>query len=630
MPSYTNYANLYLPNKNDEIDVSTSLADNFQKIDDALEGIGAGAGGGGGTGATFINVKQYGALGNGVADDTAGIQAAINACNTAGGGIVYVPVGVYPLSATIEMKSNVFLTGEGIASRFIFPLGSSAFTFDGTFGTEINFASSVTLGGNSFTTTTAHGLAYGDLVLIKSQRNALSSADSGVDWCLGYGTPSVPNAYFAEFKNVQTVTSTTAFTTDSGTIYPNYSNNQTSDPNGRARATVFKLNPVRNARIEKISIQSSGTAFRMNRAYQCVVSDCDVTMVSNGSGGHMNQSFSCEINNVRIVYTSASAPPQIYSRNCMKITGSQECGFVGCKVDKGSQSADISFFNDDIISTHCYFRDNIITNATKTGITTHGGNFGTVITGNVVTNCLDSGIVVRGRQSLIANNRVQGTLGGTTSEGIVLYEGWARDCIIANNSISGFGDAIGTRDGADAGERFEYVGCTITGNSVSEYTVGVNLTRSTAGKQNGASGILISNNTFRNPKGAGAAIIVENYVNQYTIIGNHMYLDNTQSKGIDIQLDGGGGFIRNNVIYNSSSQGIVHAGYSDAIYTSAPELFLTDNMPIGFTTMYNVSTTIRVNRRAEASVAACEYYFTTAGSPKFLTNTGVVRNITFT
>lgn len=44
-----------------------------------------------------FNVKMYGAKGDGVADDTDAIQAAIDACCKAGGGTVFIPNGIYRL-----------------------------------------------------------------------------------------------------------------------------------------------------------------------------------------------------------------------------------------------------------------------------------------------------------------------------------------------------------------------------------------------------------------------------------------------------------------------------------------------------------------------------------------------------
>lgn len=63
-----------------------------------------------------ISVKDFGAVGDGVADDTAAIQAAITAVGATGGGTVFFPAGTYSLSAALSMSSlSVILEG---ASRF--------------------------------------------------------------------------------------------------------------------------------------------------------------------------------------------------------------------------------------------------------------------------------------------------------------------------------------------------------------------------------------------------------------------------------------------------------------------------------------------------------------------------------
>jgi polygalacturonase len=59
------------------------------------------------TEGTF-NVKEFGAVGDGKALDTAAISNAIRAANAAGGGKVVFPAGVY-LSGTFELLSNVTL-----------------------------------------------------------------------------------------------------------------------------------------------------------------------------------------------------------------------------------------------------------------------------------------------------------------------------------------------------------------------------------------------------------------------------------------------------------------------------------------------------------------------------------------
>lgn len=54
----------------------------------------------------YFNVRDYGAVGNGVADDASAIQAAINAANTAGGGTVVIPAGLYKIMSELEITGN--------------------------------------------------------------------------------------------------------------------------------------------------------------------------------------------------------------------------------------------------------------------------------------------------------------------------------------------------------------------------------------------------------------------------------------------------------------------------------------------------------------------------------------------
>jgi hypothetical protein len=58
-----------------------------------------------------VSVKDFGAVGDGVADDTAAIQAAIDAVQAAGGGEVFVPKGTYNLSAALTLPDAVSLVG---------------------------------------------------------------------------------------------------------------------------------------------------------------------------------------------------------------------------------------------------------------------------------------------------------------------------------------------------------------------------------------------------------------------------------------------------------------------------------------------------------------------------------------
>jgi parallel beta-helix repeat protein len=59
-----------------------------------------------------VSVKDFGAVGDGVADDTAAIQAAIDAINAAGGGDVLFPTGKYSITSQLTIRNSVALRGS--------------------------------------------------------------------------------------------------------------------------------------------------------------------------------------------------------------------------------------------------------------------------------------------------------------------------------------------------------------------------------------------------------------------------------------------------------------------------------------------------------------------------------------
>jgi hypothetical protein len=77
----------------------------------------------------IFNVVTYGATGNGTADDTTFIQAAIDACGVAGG-IVYLPQGTYKITAPLTNQLNfVNIKGAGRSCTRIFGSIDHIFNF---------------------------------------------------------------------------------------------------------------------------------------------------------------------------------------------------------------------------------------------------------------------------------------------------------------------------------------------------------------------------------------------------------------------------------------------------------------------------------------------------------------------
>jgi len=80
-------------------------------------------------GASF-SILDFGAVGDGIANDTAAIQAAVDAAEANGGGTVYIPTGTYKITATIEVPFGVSIYGEGASVSVINCINCDGLTFD--------------------------------------------------------------------------------------------------------------------------------------------------------------------------------------------------------------------------------------------------------------------------------------------------------------------------------------------------------------------------------------------------------------------------------------------------------------------------------------------------------------------
>jgi hypothetical protein len=118
-----------------------------------------------------VSVKDFGAVGNGVADDTTAIQAALNS----GASTIYINAGTYKVSSQITVPANVSVIGEGKNISIITAEDNTTGTF--TNGSVVYKAGSVPTaipdlsvspvrGDTTLTFTSAHGLSVGDAIMI--------------------------------------------------------------------------------------------------------------------------------------------------------------------------------------------------------------------------------------------------------------------------------------------------------------------------------------------------------------------------------------------------------------------------------------------------------------------------------
>ena len=135
--------------------------------------------------ADVVNVKDFGAVGNGVTDDTSAIQAAINSATPFHA--VFFPLGTYIISSTINMPTtsnisglNIFGVGQGSVIK---PTSQTAVSFElnGTIasfanlhfdGTNSNAAVALEfLGGlnnNNITINNCYFNNFGNAILLKT------------------------------------------------------------------------------------------------------------------------------------------------------------------------------------------------------------------------------------------------------------------------------------------------------------------------------------------------------------------------------------------------------------------------------------------------------------------------------
>lgn len=85
---------------------------------------------------TGVNVRDFGARGDGAADDTEAVQAAVNACTEGGGGTVHLPAGTYRLTSAVWVNSGITLAGAGTAGTV---LRQSSVTEDGIRGQDTEY-----------------------------------------------------------------------------------------------------------------------------------------------------------------------------------------------------------------------------------------------------------------------------------------------------------------------------------------------------------------------------------------------------------------------------------------------------------------------------------------------------------
>lgn len=537
----------------------------------AVEAAAAGGGGGGtvtaiapdagvravGKGELMVNLLDY-VTPNGSSDNSTVVQTAVNTAALTGRTLL-IPRTAAPFvfgNITLPSGTDVLFSGATVTV----PVGkTSMFTMTGTLGTPRSLTVAATSGARTLTVASGHGFAVGDLVRVLSQRNSLHP-DSGPDWQLGYstGTP----AYFGEFHKVTAITSTSV-TFAAGLLFPSYKPNSSGETDTQVRAwtTLEAVTPIKGVRIRgEGTVKSAGLTASLSLIMCDLTEDVRVdglTFDVTGDGAFVwfQRSYRCEGRQVSGRYSGSGAAGDT-ARTAYRNVSSQDCGFVECAADSGSQSFDATYNTvGQMVCVNPYFIGCSTRGATKNGLTTHAGTYAAQILNNRLLDCLDDGISCRTRQSIISGNRVSGP-NAVGSYGINLYEGWARNCIVSGNTVNAFEHGIIVQDGSGAGEKFEWVGAKIVDNTISNFSFAIFIDRAT-NTFAGITGISIKGNTGVGCwDTAGKGVNVDDWVSGAKIEDNTFDLSGVGNAGVRLRANCTANRVANNTIVNSSQYGL--------------------------------------------------------------------------
>lgn len=389
-------------------------------------------------------LPDFGAVGDGVTDDSTAVQDAI----TAYGGRVIDGLGrTYKCNAVLTgLASGTTLRNMVLDFSDIAAAGARYLEATGTKGSAVALTANLAV----------------DAVAV-SVGSTASFADEGwawlestAVWAAGDGT------IYGQFVKVKTVDSGTAMTLYAGTIVPF---------NTAASATISPVTPVVGVKFQNVKVIGSGanSQYGLYVTYgldcfvgpDCTFTDCDRSAVAL----------------YRCINTRA-APTVLRARAIGLSYGvTMASGCLGCATD-GGYGEDVRHYvtagDNDGININCRATDNVVMYARSAGIDSHAASFNFLASGNQITlanGAGDEGITLQGLNGQAIDNTIRGVVrAGVLLQPLVTASGYKNKGVARGNHIHFVDGAAGTQAGVyaqiEGTNGTDWESCDIDGNTV--------------------------------------------------------------------------------------------------------------------------------------------------------------------
>lgn len=312
----------------------------------------------------FANVKNapYNAVGNDVNDDTAEIQAALDACPS--NQVVYIPAGTYKVSASLVIKNgytvrgdgtNTIIDARGTAGNGIFNFGTNndyEYVYDNSTAVTVSGPTkdAVTVGMSN-----TNGVAVGRYLMLDCLNDSNLVSPTGNEGLAAWNSRSSGGRSLRQIVEVTAVAGTNI--TFTPPLYWWYSN--TLSPQAFAFQAQLKY-----AGIENLKVFANNTGYDKNFQFYAVAYCWLKNIESDYADGdhiHAANSYRCEIRDSYFHDGFSHGPGS--TDDCLKLTS----------------------------GTSAFLIENNIMRRMHVGIMFWGGGGGNVIGYNYMTNQFDDG-----------------------------------------------------------------------------------------------------------------------------------------------------------------------------------------------------------------------------------------------